>query len=85
MKPNQNKSGETDILLQFLKETIMSGNNSRKHKRYMELLQRREDYGNIDETNDYGFSDLVAYSAAKGEMAVETPANYHRDMKNKKK
>lgn len=63
----------------------MSGNNSRKHKRYMEMIQRRKDYGDIEKTNEYGFSDLVAYSAARGDMAIEAPCNYYRYEKNSRK
>jgi len=85
MKPNQKKSGETVFYYSEEKETTMSGNNSRKHKRYMEMKQRRIDYGDIEKRNEYGFSDLVAHSAAMGEMTVKMPCSYFSYKKKSEK
>jgi hypothetical protein len=46
----------------------MSGNASRKHKRYMQMLDRKRLYGDISARGDNGIMDLTAYSAARGEI-----------------
>ena len=46
----------------------MSGNTSRKHKRYMQLLERKRQYGDISAKGDNGITDLTACSAARGEI-----------------
>lgn len=44
----------------------MSGNASRKHKRYMLMKERKRLFGDISARNETGIVDLVAYAAAKG-------------------
>ena len=46
----------------------MSGNTSRKHKRYMQMLDRKRLYGDISPKGDNGVTDLTAFSAARGEI-----------------
>lgn len=68
--------------LTIFKEMMpMSGNASRKYKQYMkgreqewekEARERRKFFGNISPKGDNGIVDLVAYSAARGEIVVRT-------------
>jgi len=44
----------------------LSGNASRKNKRYMLMKERRRLFGDISAKDRTGVVDLVAYAAAKG-------------------
>ena len=46
----------------------MSGNASRKHKRYMLMKERRRLFGDIPAKDRTGVVDLVAFAAAKGKV-----------------
>ena len=51
----------------------MSGNNSRKHKRYMLMLQRAKDHKSIETGSAQGCSDRAAKYAAREAHVTETP------------
>ena len=44
----------------------MSGNASRKHKRFMLMKERKRLFGDIPARDRTGVVDLVAFAAAKG-------------------
>lgn len=49
----------------------MSGNTSRKYKQYKRMLENRKLFGNISARNEYGYSDLLPMSAARGEIVIK--------------
>ena len=51
----------------------MSGNASRKYKRYKLMQERKKLFGNIAARDSSGILDLVAFSAAKGEIITGSP------------
>lgn len=44
----------------------MSGNSSRKYKRYMEMLERRRYFGDLPVRDEYGIVLLTAFGASRG-------------------
>ena len=48
----------------------MSGNASRKYKQYKMMQERRKLFGDLSARDEFGNTDLVAYSAAKGRIYI---------------
>lgn len=50
----------------------MSGNSSRKYKRYKESLERRQYFGDLEARDSYGILQLTAYGASRGTAITST-------------
>ena len=51
---------------------IISGNNSRKHKQFRIMLERRKLFGDISAKDENGRSDLIAFSASQGRIITSS-------------
>ena len=49
----------------------MSGNASRKYKQYKKMIENRKLFGNMAGKNEYGYTDLVPMSTARGEIIIK--------------
>jgi hypothetical protein len=52
-------------------DDLMSGNASRKYKRYILMQERKKLFGNISSKDECGITDYVAFSAANGEITIK--------------
>ena len=52
----------------------MSGNASRKYKKYKLMQERKRYFGNVAPRGETGSLDLVAYAAAQGRVITTSTA-----------